>query len=216
MKKVIICADDFGYSPLFDKMILELLEEGCITTTSVMIDELIAFEGWEARVKQLLSILASHDVSVGLHVYFKSTAFDAEIDRQVEAFVRTFGYLPHYLDLHKNDYIRDGYAHVVQYCQNNSLPCKNLAKADLSKVTTTHEPAIDGTFQPLDMVVKKLKEAESGQVLCVVFHPGYHDPDSTSSLNIERETDVQKARELFEKKGQLGLQYVSYRSPDHL
>jgi len=53
MIKLIINADDFGYSKLFNKMILELIAEKAVTSTSVMIDEL-DFEQKE-QTKKLIS-----------------------------------------------------------------------------------------------------------------------------------------------------------------
>ena len=73
MIKLIINADDFGFRPLFNKMILELIEEEAVTSTSVMVDE-IDFEQKE-QVKKLIQLAKKHHLSIGLHVYFKSTNF---------------------------------------------------------------------------------------------------------------------------------------------
>src|SRR3989344_1714314 len=164
MIKLIINADDFGYSKLFNKMILELIAEKAVTSTSVMIDELDS--GQKEQTKKLISLSKKNLVSVGLHVYFKNTQFREELQRQFDAFVNTFGFEPSHIDIHKMDHLKEGYTKIQKW----------------------------------------LATLSSGFHV-IVFHPGYYDPQSKSSLNQEREEDAKNCRKLVRvlSKYKIGL-----------
>ena len=65
MTKLIINADDFGMSAVFDEKILELLEREYMKSTSVLVNRLSKNEH---RVRALYGLSRTHKVGVGLHV----------------------------------------------------------------------------------------------------------------------------------------------------
>ncbi len=68
MKNLIINADDFGYSKVFNQKILELIEKDFVTSTSVMVE---CIDGEQRRqVEKLIELSNTHNVSVGLHIDF--------------------------------------------------------------------------------------------------------------------------------------------------
>ena len=68
MKYLIINADDFGYSEVFNEKILELIEEGFVSSTSVMVD-------WmdENQKKQIEKLIELSPETVDGH-YLKACA----------------------------------------------------------------------------------------------------------------------------------------------
>ncbi len=197
MKKLIISADDFGYSYYFNKMILELLEEGCVTSTSVMVDDVTKDQ--VEQVEQLKNLAKSLSISVGLHINFKTDEFEQEIKRQCDTFYKLFGFTPHHIDLYKPLNMRDEYKVVQEYCMEKNLPCRNVSIFDsrimLDGVITTKESIFEGTHKTFDEICSWISKLGDG-ISEIVFHPGYFDPDSTSTLNKEhkREKDAEHIR----------------------
>ncbi len=199
MIQLIITADDFGYTKLFNKMILELIREGSITSTSVMIDEID--ESQKEQLKELIQLSKDQRVSTGLHMYFKNTDFQKEIERQFSEFVDIFGFEPSHVDIHKPDYLKDAYPIIQEFCKRKRIPCKNLSKykeVDMNlsgDLITTRDSSFDGTEKSFTEISEWLSGLNDG-LHVITFHPGYYDPDSHSSLNKQRELDAQNAREV--------------------
>lgn len=213
MIKLIINADDFGYTKLFNKMILELINEGSVTSTSVMIDEID--ENQEKQVKQLLDLHKEKPITIGLHVYFKNTNFKAEIERQVAKFLEIFNFNPEYLDIHKTDYLKEGYPVILEYCKDKNLPCKNLSCygdeiMKVKDVVTTKESLYSGTEKSFNEIEKWLTKLKGGVFYVINFHPGYYDPDSTSGLNREREEDADNIRKITSNLTKYNIDLVNF------
>lgn len=212
MKKLIITADDFGYSKLFNKMILELIEEKSVRSTSVMVDEIDSKQ--KEQLESLIKLSQNNFVSTGLHVYFKNTNFSEEIERQFKKFVNIFGFKPSHIDIHKLDYLDDGYPLIQEFCKQKNLPCKNLSKynkniMDFDWLITTQTPDFSGTgksFDEIDTWIKSIKDNFS----IITFHPGYYDPESLSGLNKEREKDAENIRKIIENLWEYNVELVNF------
>jgi len=212
MIKLIINADDFGYSKLFNKRILELVEEGKITSTSAMVDNIN--ESQQGQVNLLKSFSEQKIVSVGLHVDFKNTDFQSEIERQFQKFQEIFGFDPKHIDIHKSTYLQDGYIVIQDFAKSKGIPCKNLSGygekiMSVPGVITTKAPILSGTDKSLDEMRAWLSDSRE-DLLFINFHPGYYDPESKSSLNKEREIDAQKIVEINEFIKDKNFKLVSF------
>lgn len=198
MINIIINADDFGYSKLFNKRILELIEDRKITSTSAMVDYID--ESQQEQVNLLKTFSNKKIVSVGLHIDFKSTDFETEIQKQFEKFKEIFDFEPRHIDIHKSTYIQDGYTAIQNFAKSKGIPCKNLSEygekvMNVPSVITTKAPVFSGTNKSMDEIKLWLSESKEN-LLFMNFHPGYYDPESKSSLNKEREMDAQKIMEV--------------------
>jgi len=213
MIKLIITADDFGYTKRFNKMILELIREGSVTSTSVMIDEID--ESQKEQLAELIQLSKERPVSVGLHMYFKSIEFQNEIKRQYEKFLDVFGFQPSHIDIHKPDYLKDAYPIIQEFCRQKEIPYKNLSKykevkMDLSgKLITTKDSSFDGTEKSFHEINEWLSGLDDG-LHVITFHPGYYDPESASSLNKQREADAQNAREVKKHLADYNMEPASF------
>lgn len=208
MKKLIINADDFCLSPVYNLVILELLKAGVVTSTSVMINRYT--EQQRSDVDELIRIPS---ISIGLHVEFSGGRdFLEEIEERFDKFIEVFGQEPSHLDLHKADFLEKGYPVLMRFCIQKGLPYRNHGfPSGSASLTTTHE-AISGTNESLDRIIRSVlafKEGDSGEVL---FHPGRYDVRAASSLNYEREVDALKARLFVAFCRENDIDLVSYKN----
>ena len=186
MIKLIINADDFGYSKLFNEKILELIEKGFIKSTTVLVNSITPDQ--KQQVARLKTLMQRERVSTGLHCEFDiSKPLRAQIQSQYELFKKIFGAEPSHLDIHKLDKDKPVVAAVYGFAEGCGLPARNNRLK--TKAKRTSQPAISAThltFEELKAVVGQLKDGESYEL---VTHPGAYDPDCKSSLNKERGID---------------------------
>lgn len=212
MAKLIINADDFGYSEQFNRMILELIEEGHVTSTSAMVDYIN--EEQTEQVEKLASLSEQNIVSVGLHVVFKNTNFRDETERQFRKFIDIFWFEPSHIDIHKMTCLEDGYPVIQRFCKQMKIPCKNLSAFGKGimideELITTKESVFDGTEKSFDEIKRWLGSLKD-DFYTISFHPGYYDPKSTSSLNRERETDAKNIRKIISILSSYNIRLVNF------
>jgi len=202
MKKVIINADDFGMSKIFNEVILELLEKELVRSTSVLVTR--GLDGQLDQIERLKEIMKRKNISVGLH--FESDKKDVSnvkenIEIQSDSFVRYFGFKPTHIDKHKDIHSKEESEAMVDFALKNNIYIRNVF-ADYTpsrgnNIKTSHhtifllEESVDGIKNYL---LDKLRDGELAEV---VVHPGKFDPYCESSLNKIRENDYKKIIDLF-------------------
>lgn len=129
MKRIVLCADDYGQAPHISQAICRLVQNGRISATSCMVNGV----DWPQQAAQLKPFW--HHVDVGMHLNFThgnplSTLFiktygkqfsslralmvrafcrqldvealQAEIEAQLDAFTAAFGFGPRFIDGHQH------------------------------------------------------------------------------------------------------------------
>ena len=204
MKRLILNADDFCLSPVFNDVITELIKEGTVSSTSVMIDRFD--ESQRAQVEELKATKAG----IGLHVEFTSAdSFNEEIQRQYKLFKQVFDQKPSHLDIHKTDYLETGYPAIVQFAKDHNLPFAHHDIGAEDGITTTKQ-SIGAIHHSLDQIVIWLElfgEDDTGEL---VLHPGKYDANCKTSLNYERVVDVTKARAVKRYCEANGVEVISF------
>lgn len=193
MKYLIINADDFGYSKIFNASILALVKNGFISSTTVMVNRITNEQS--SQVNELVELAKFHNISVGLHLEFTDDNFRFEIEKQYRKFVSMFGFEPSHVDIHKSTHLKKAFPIIMDFCKEKNLPCRNHGVSADGVVKTLNE-VLSGTkmsFDELKATVENFKDGESYEIL---FHPGTYDTDCESSLNKERELDVKKIEEI--------------------
>ena len=196
MIKVIINADDFGYSYIFNKKILELLEKEFIHSTTVMTGFIT--EKQKDQVKKLITLTSEKNISVGLHVVFDlEKPLLVQAREQFQTFKKIFGFNPSHIDYHK---------HKSENCMSaiNTLGIEQQLPVRFMKIPPTTKHTTHPVFGTLPFDVEKVKQfleqisdGESCEIMC---HPGEYDPESRSSFNAERKKDfegITKIQEYF-------------------
>ncbi|MFC1612983.1 ChbG/HpnK family deacetylase [Patescibacteria group bacterium] len=208
MKYLIINADDFGYSKVFNEKILELMEKTFLASTSVMIKWID--DEQKNQAERLKNIHKNQDVSVGLHVEFADENFEPQIKEQFNNFISTFGFEPDHVDIHKTVYLQNGYPKIMEFCFKRGIPCKNH---DIPgpKAIMTEDPIYDATGKDIDELKKWLQNLEDGKTYVFQVHPGTYDPDSKSSFNEVREIDARNVEAINSLLEKFNIEQVNFK-----
>lgn len=185
MKRIIINADDYGLSSKFNQGILELINQGIVTSVSVMINRRFVFP------KELLGF---SDISIGLHL--ESTEGDNLIyfDKQIKKFKKIFGVWPSHLDGHLHCHLKkENRSQTIELAKKYNIPVRSRFKKgrlDLknNKIKT---PERFFTWNPkmAHTLLRRLRESQEDLVE-VVCHPGYFDPNYLKKYNKQREKEM--------------------------
>ena len=206
MRRLIVNADDLGFTPGINRGILEAHERGIVTSTSLMVDRPAAAEGAEiAR--------ATPSLSVGLHAVLDhqdeltvtAETCDAELGRQLARFEELVGARPTHLDshhhAHRNSRIRDVF---LAFAERHALPMREH--------TVRHcpdyygEPAID--VENLLLILGRLSDGDT-ELGC---HPGYADGlVSRYTVERERELDALTDPRVRARLDELGIELIGWR-----
>ncbi|MDA3856084.1 MAG: ChbG/HpnK family deacetylase [Candidatus Woesearchaeota archaeon] len=206
MKRIIINADDFGYSVIFNESILNLIENNLVTSTTVMVNWVS--DEQEEQIKKIIELKEKYNLSIGLHLEFKNENFEKEIAIQYNHFSDIFSFNPSHIDIHKPKKSDEEILVISNFCKENNLPCRTMTNK-LKDVKTTNKlfNGTDSSFEDLDEMIKSMQEDEIYEIL---FHPGTYDENCKSSLNEKRELDIEKIKYLVPKLDKNNIQLVSY------
>ena len=185
---IILNGDDFGYSPGVNRGITEAIDNGILTSTSVMVHRVAANEA--------VKLVSNKNISIGLHLdmteeglrrwlglavmFFKpSKRIEREFMAQIDAFVSITGQLPHHIDGHHNVHMHPRVKpYVKRFSKEHHIPLRGDGSAkfvmnffgrslkhwnDPQKVSAAHLMSIIKAFTP-----------GTYEIMC---HPGYVDDD---------------------------------------
>lgn len=184
--KVILNGDDFGYSKGINRGIIKTIENGILTSTSVMVNRP------EADEVRLLSKF--RNISIGLHLdlteenlllrWFKilyiliwpRKKIEEEFKKQIDKFRSLTGKLPDHIDSHHHIHWITGFKPVVlEFARKNKIPvrCKN-AKFNVSFYGRSWWD--DSEHVNPERMIDVLKGLKPGvhEIMC---HPGYVDKE---------------------------------------
>ena len=194
MVNLIISADDFGYSPVFNETMLELASQGYLSAISIMIKS-VDDQIQSRQARTLIDLRKKQNISLGLHLMFDRNNQEDTIQDQWDRFITFFGFQPDFLDLHKPDSYPAEVERVTEYCRAHYIPCRNYGQV-LTGVRTTDKEVLAGTinFGPImdfTDIIDWMKSLTPDKYYEIQFHPGKFDPQTRSSINIARELDAE-------------------------
>jgi len=201
MKKIIINADDFGMSRVFNEVILELLKGDFIKSTSVLVTRDV--NNQTDQVGELIGLAKSKDISVGLHFesdrnYTTYKEVAKNIERQKDIFVDLFGFKPSHIDKHKDIYSDEEAVVLFDFARKNEIYTRRYFPNKVENGIITSDRTIFILEKEMGEIEDILsdKKFKSG-IIEMIAHPGKFDPDCESSLNKNREKDYKKIIELL-------------------
>ena len=206
MKRLIVNADDLGFTAGINRGILEAHEHGIVTSTSLMVDRPGAADGAEIARR-------TPTLSVGLHAVLihrdeltvtTATCTD-ELERQLSRFEQLVGSRPTHIDshhhTHRNPLIRDVF---VAFADRHALPMREHSVRHCADYYG--EQAI-GVESLLD-ILGRLEDGDT-ELGC---HPGYADGlQSRYSAPRERELETLTDPRARDRLGELEIELIGWR-----
>ena len=206
-KYLIINADDFGMSQIFNEVILDLIRNDLICSTTVMIDRVA--DNQQEQFNELIALSKSKNLSVGLHLEFNNSDYPSQIKSQYSKFKKILGFNPSHIDIHKAHNLRDSFSDVAEFCRKNNLPLRNSGVLH-EGIKTTFTEAFFGSIADFTKIEEWIKIFEDEKYYEIFFHPGRFDPSCKSSLNKDRERDIEHSKNLNNILKENNIKVVSY------
>lgn len=204
IRRVILNGDDFGYSQGVNKGIIESIEKGILTSTSVMVNRKFAFDAKK--------IPTSKDISVGLHLDLTEEGLQRwskilyiltwpekkireAFDQQINKFVDIRGKLPDHIDSHHHIHRLTGFKKIVsEFSSKYKIPVRGVDatfEVDFYGRSFSHWNDLHGVSP--EKLINVLQNLPPGihEIMC---HPGYLDQglkDTRTTYLKQREKEIQ-------------------------
>lgn len=136
-KYLIINADDFGMSKIFNEVILDLIKKDLIRSTTVIINRFT--DNQKEQFDELITLSKIKNLSVGLHLEFDDSDYPSQIKSQYKKFKDTLGFNPSHIDIHRVHSLMDSLSDVAEFCRKNNLPLRNSGVLHKGIKTTSAE-----------------------------------------------------------------------------
>ena len=206
-KYLVINADDFGMSQIFNEVILDLIKKDLIRSTTVMVDRVT--DNQKEQFNELIALSKNKNLSVGLHLEFEENDYPSQIKSQYQKFIEILGFNPSHIDIHKAHSLIDSFSDVAEFCRKNNLPLRNSSVLH-EGIKTTSAEAFFGSIADFDKIKEWIKTFEDEEYYEILFHPGKFDSNCKSSLNKDRERDVEHIKNLNLILDENNIKVVSY------
>jgi ATP-binding cassette, subfamily B, bacterial len=219
-KFLIINADDLGYGHGINRGIVELVDQGVVTSAGLMVNA----PGTAEAVRLAAERPA---LALGLHVNFTNESvplfnFDdpeicrRELRRQFDRFRELTGRIPTHLDSHQHVHRRPACRHsFLDLAEEHGLPLR-----DGPPVTFKggfYSQWVYGVPDParvsFDALAHILSTELSDGIYELAVHPGYHDPAAHYVYHQDREWELQALGDprLPGLLAELGVRLISYQ-----
>lgn len=196
IKRLIICADDYGYSVGVNKAIFELLKVGIVTTTAIMVKG--------PYIHEAISLMNDETHDMGLHLEFDKKSNQKDIKSQINMFKDLLKKSPTHFSVHcasklAGDLTQEEKAKL--YWEIKLLSLKLGIPIRGAKTVTQQafiaQSSFDQSFTHFESLLTNLKVGVNE----IIVHPGYH-PDKTlnSYYNSQsRQMDTEILLRIFDK-----------------
>lgn len=200
MTRLIVNADDLGYTEAVNRGILEAHRDGIVTSASLMVDRPAARDGVEAARGTALSL--------GLHAVLDDVPHercDQELRRQLARFEDLVGARPTHVDSHHHTHREPGLnATFVAFAEREGLAARDTAVRHEDRY---YGVAATGVERLLE-ILESLPDGDS-ELGC---HPGYAEGLS-SRYTVEREDEIRTLTDprVRERVAELGIELIGWR-----
>jgi predicted glycoside hydrolase/deacetylase ChbG (UPF0249 family) len=205
VKRLIVNADDLGFSAGVNRGIAEAHEGGIVTSASLMVDRPAAEDGAELARR-------TPSLSVGLHAVLDrrdeltvtAESCAAELARQLERFEQLVGRPPTHIDshhhAHRRERIRDAFA---AFADGHGLPMRERAVRHCAAYYGEAAVGVDN----LRAILDELEDGDT-ELGC---HPGYA-AGLQSRYTFDRESELRTLTDARVRThlGELGIQLIGW------
>lgn len=222
MKKVIINADDFGMSKVFNEVILELLEKDFIKSVSVLV--LRDIDNQSVQFEKLRNLSKQKDISVGLHFELNEAEKDYKkisenIEYQKEIFVKHLGFPPTHIDKHKKVYSQEEVIAMIDFATQNNIYIRDYFSEYIhenkDRIRTSNR-VVFLAEKNVDDITGIASNMQDEEIMEIIAHPGKFDPNCQSSLNKDRDKDYEKVLALASFLKENNVVLINQKDKDSL
>lgn len=205
-KALLITADDYGMSALFNRGIVEMVGLGLVRNVSVMV-----YEPFVDRA-ELLGLSAA----LGVHLDLPENATQSDVEAQIEKFHELVGRAPDYLDGHGHSHVReDNINNFAAVAQRHGLPVRSRKDEDRQFLRGRGLKTPDRfvSWHPT-RTAKLFTRLEENDCLVteLVTHPGYQDPACDYPYNSRREDELNFLKSSTFRDALSGYSLASYQA----
>jgi predicted glycoside hydrolase/deacetylase ChbG (UPF0249 family) len=206
VKRLIVNADDFGFTTGINRGILEAHERGIVTSTSLMVDRPGAADGADIARR-------TPSLSVGLHAVLihrgeltvTAETCEAELARQLARYEEMVGGRPTHIDshhhMHRNPVLHDAF---VAFAERHALPMREHTVGHCADYYGEHKIGVENLLD----IFGRLEDGDT-ELGC---HPGYADGlESRYSAPRERELETLTDHRVRERLGELEIELIGWR-----
>jgi predicted glycoside hydrolase/deacetylase ChbG (UPF0249 family) len=205
---VILTSDDFGMSAVYNRVMLDAIEQGWLSSISVLVERDI--EKQSKQVNSLKELYESRHISLGLHLEISGDEnVEIQCHVQWEKFIMVLGKTPDYIDIHKDHLYKKSYDAVAAFCIKMKVPFRKYVETSLPVKSPNY--TLNASFTGIDEVIERIHLLQTNEKLEIVFHIGSHDGAIISSLNKERENDLQKLKSVYTEVRNKGIGLINYK-----
>jgi predicted glycoside hydrolase/deacetylase ChbG (UPF0249 family) len=201
VKRLIVNADDLGYTAGVNRGILEAHERGVVTSTSLMVDLPGAGEG--AAIAR-----STPTLSVGLHAVLDGVEperCEQELVRQLARYEQLVGARPTHIDSHHHTHREPGLQDTfAAFAEREELPMRERSVRHNDLFYGAPAVAVERLLAILDGI-----EDGDTELGC---HPGYAD-GLESSYTVEREQEIRTLTDprVRARVEELGIELIGWR-----
>ncbi len=230
IKKLIVNADDYGFTEGCNQGILKAYQEGIVTSTTVMMNY--------PHVNEALTLLNNTSIGLGVHLnttkgqpltvcpslvennQFKNRFHYTNINKeelykewkaQIELFIKYTGHLPDHLDSHHHIHLREEYRDILlKLIHEYHLPVRQ-------REYINNDCYVYDQLNASNMSLEHFKDIceTHNSILEIMVHPAYSDDllRSISSYSNEREIELnflinKKIKEYIKENN---IELITYR-----
>jgi predicted glycoside hydrolase/deacetylase ChbG (UPF0249 family) len=205
--RIILTSDDFGLSSVYNEKILEMLRLEFLTSVSVLVERISGEQ--TKQIDELINFHSKMNVSIGLHLELNDSELLTDVQRQFLHFNDFFGFEPEYIDIHKNSQFNGDYNILAEFCNIKHIAFRKYPSTTC--FVASPYLSVIATKMDIESIEKMIDNFTSKNIYEIVFHIGTYDPNSSSTLNRERELDALKLIRVNQLIKQKRLAVTNYK-----
>ncbi|HMY80237.1 MAG TPA: ChbG/HpnK family deacetylase [Candidatus Absconditabacterales bacterium] len=150
------------------------------------------------QIIELLQYAKQYTMSIGLHCEFEGDHeedYEIQIAEQCDLFYTYLGQNPDHLDVHKDIPDRKTENALIAFANYYQIPLRKRGDSFIPYKQTDGVRYL-GSGKTQQELSERFDSLQDNYTYEIVFHPGLYDPDSASSLNLERENDIRMIKRI--------------------
>lgn len=207
MAELILTSDDFGLSKVFNQRMIEMLKSNLLSSISIMVDKVTTDQ--QNQIAEIKKMYSKNNFSLGLHLEISEADNETAFQRQWNRFEKLLSMTPDYIDVHKGHFQNVTFNTIAEFCLQKSVRFRKYKGTTVN--VSSPESSLTATFKSWDEIKKWIDSFKSNSTYELVFHIGSFDPDSKSSLNKDRELDIEKLKLVHDFISGKNISVVSYK-----